>query len=62
MLVSTQRPQVLLDTSWHQGWFDWRFGLAAAKPVVIDETGLSTKMACLPGPAINDERCRPAGL
>jgi len=39
-------------------WFDGQLDLDPAKPVFIDETRLSTKIAGLRGPAPLGERCR----
>lgn len=44
-----------------QTWFDGQLDLDPAKLVVVDETGLSTKMARLRGRAPRGERCR-AGI
>ena len=43
-----------------QAWFDGQPDLDPARPVFIDETGLSTKMALLRGWSLRGERCRAA--
>ncbi len=44
-----------------QAWFDSQLDFDPARPVFIDETGLSTKMARLRGRSKRGERCR-AGI
>jgi transposase len=43
-----------------RAWFDGQLDLDPAKLVLIDETRLSTKMACLRGRVAGGERCRAA--
>ena len=52
-----ERPDVAAR---RQAWFDAQPDLDPEKPIFIDETGASTKMARLRGRAKRGERCRAA--
>ncbi len=56
--LEQERPEVLRK---RQAWFDSQLDFDPARLVFIDETGLSTKMARLPGRSRRGERCR-AGI
>ncbi len=56
--LEQERPEVLRK---RQAWFDSQLDFDPARPVFIDETGLSTKMARLRGRSRRGERCR-AGI
>ncbi len=56
--LEQERPEVLRK---RQAWFDSQLDFDPVRPVFIDETGLSTKMARLRGRSRRGERCR-AGI
>ena len=53
--MEQDRPDVLKR---RRAWFEGLLDLDPEKLIFIDETSLSTKMACLRGRAIRGERCR----
>ncbi|MFB4376008.1 IS630 family transposase [Agrobacterium sp. CR_3] len=53
--LEQDRPDVLKR---RRAWFEGQLDLDPEKLIFIDETSLSTKMACLRGRAIRGERCR----
>ncbi|GLR45250.1 hypothetical protein GCM10007880_57670 [Mesorhizobium amorphae] len=53
--LERDRPDILKR---RRAWFDGQLDLDPAKLVLVDKTGLSTKMARLRGRALRGERCR----